>query len=178
MSVSVSSVTTTTAAAAAAGDAGYMTSSTVPPTSLSLKFRHYLTWFSDECPEGGYKYLVVFGSWLGFIAYSSLYTNSLFLLPIADDYEVGRSAASIASDLALAFVSIGGLFSGQFALYYGVRQITLISAVMVVVGTLLSAAINSFALTTIMLGVVNGLGYAGRYMCISNPSLKEHIVAI
>jgi len=115
-------------------------------------------------PDGPEAWLQTFGAFLtAFIVHGSLYSFSLFIETLENDFGESRSRIALIFNLQLSLVFGLGIVSGPLADIYGVRPVFTIGVVFFVAGNFVAAFSQSFALTVVSQGGLVGVGAGLAY---------------
>lgn len=109
------------------------------------------------------RYAVVVGSCMIGLLSGLVYSWSIFVQPIIDEYRWGTDQVAMMGNVMIALFSLGSAVGGFMLPKLGARTTSLIGALMFGLGILVSAFVASPALMYVTWGVVAGLGVGILY---------------
>lgn len=118
------------------------------------------------------KLKTLVGSLLVLLALGSVYSWSLFNLPLAEKYEAQIGSVAFTFGIMTLFLAIGSSLSGFLKLKIGLQNTVALSAVCTGAGLLLAAFAPNLAVLYVSAGVLLGFGDGLGYMLVLTNCVK------
>lgn len=88
-------------------------------------------WLCNRELDGGFRFLVLIAAFCGCFQFGFGYTTTIYVVPIGNDFNVGRSVSSLASSSGFLFFSLSCVAAGRLSEYFGPRTVCFVFFVIV-----------------------------------------------
>lgn len=80
-------------------------------------------WLCNREMDGGFRYLVLFAAFCTCFALGFTYTTAIFVVPVGDEFGVGRSISAVASSSGFLCFALSCTAAGRLAEYFGPQPV-------------------------------------------------------
>jgi len=116
-------------------------------------------------PNGGWGWVVVAASFFCLCVLDGIsYTFGMFLAPLMEDMECGRSGVSAAGSLQIAVYSLTSLVTARLVPRYGSRTVCIIGALTAAVGLIVASFSNNMVSLIASYSFITGVGFGFMYV--------------
>jgi len=116
-------------------------------------------------PDGGWGWVVVAASFFCLCVLDGIsYTFGMFLAPLMEEMECGRSGVSAAGSFQIAVYSLTSLVTARLVPRYGPRPICIIGALIASVGLIVSSFSHSMVSLIASYSFITGVGFGFMYI--------------
>lgn len=124
-----------------------------------------LPWILRKDPlNGGYKYIVLFASTVTMLAFSSVLSGSVYIIPLEDEFSLTRSDASLFVSLSLGIFCAATIFISKIADRIGMYATTVIGYLALCLGYFVPSFLHSYGGVLGVYIAFIGLGAAALQM--------------
>lgn len=116
--------------------------------------------------------LIVLGTIICQMGLGTIYTWSLFNQPLVDKFHWGLGDVATAFSITSFFLAFATLFAGKLQERFGIRNLTLVSGVLVGLGLIASAHVQSLDMIYLLAGVVVGFAVGIAYISTLSNLIK------
>lgn len=116
--------------------------------------------------------LIVLGTIICQMGLGTIYTWSLFNQPLVDKFHWGLGDVATTFSITSFFLAFATLFAGKLQERFGIRNLTLISGVLVGLGLIASAHVQSLDMIYLLAGVVVGFAVGIAYISTLSNLIK------
>lgn len=116
--------------------------------------------------------LIVLGTIICQIGLGTIYTWSLFNQPLVDKFHWGLGDVATTFSITSFFLAFATLFAGKLQERFGIRNLTLVSGVLVGLGLIASAHVQSLDMIYLLAGVVVGFAVGIAYISTLSNLIK------
>jgi len=116
-------------------------------------------------PDGGWGWVVVAASFFCLCVLDGIsYTFGMFLAPLMEDMECGRSGVSAAGSLQIAVYSLTSLVTARLVPRYGSRSVCIVGALTASVGLMVASFSNNMVSLIASYSFITGVGFGFMYV--------------
>lgn len=116
--------------------------------------------------------LIVLGTIICQMGLGTIYTWSLFNQPLVDKFHWGLGDVATTFSITSFFLAFATLFAGKLQERFGIRNLTLVSGVLVGLGLIASAHVQSLDMIYLLAGVVVGFAVGIAYISTLSNLIK------
>ncbi|MNG78087.1 putative MFS-type transporter YhjX [compost metagenome] len=116
--------------------------------------------------------LIVLGTIICQMGLGTIYTWSLFNQPLVDKFHWGLGEVATTFSITSFFLAFATLFAGKLQERFGIRNLTLVSGVLVGLGLIASAHVQSLDMIYLLAGVVVGFAVGIAYISTLSNLIK------
>ncbi|HGM5490298.1 TPA: OFA family MFS transporter [Serratia fonticola] len=116
--------------------------------------------------------LIVLGTIICQMGLGTIYTWSLFNQPLVDKFHWGLGDVATTFSITSFFLAFATLFAGKLQERFGIRNLTLVSGVLVGLGLIASAHVQSLDMIYLLAGVVVGFAVGVAYISTLSNLIK------
>lgn len=116
--------------------------------------------------------LIVLGTIICQMGLGTIYTWSLFNQPLVDKFHWGLGNVATTFSITSFFLAFATLFAGKLQERFGIRNLTLVSGVLVGLGLIASAHVQSLDMIYLLAGVVVGFAVGIAYISTLSNLIK------
>lgn len=116
--------------------------------------------------------LIVLGTIICQMGLGTIYTWSLFNQPLVDKFHWGLGDVATTFSITSFFLAFATLFAGKLQEHFGIRNLTLVSGVLVGLGLIASAHVKSLDMIYLLAGVVVGFAVGIAYISTLSNLIK------
>lgn len=116
--------------------------------------------------------LIVLGTIICQMGLGTIYTWSLFNQPLVDKFHWGLGDVATTFSITSFFLAFATLFAGKLQECFGIRNLTLVSGVLVGLGLIASAHVQSLDMIYLLAGVVVGFAVGIAYISTLSNLIK------
>jgi len=116
-------------------------------------------------PDGGWGWVVVAASFFCLCVLDGIsYTFGMFLVPLMEDMECGRSGVSAAGSFQIAVYSLTSLVAARLVPRYGSRPVCIIGALTASIGLVVASFSNNMVSLIASFSFITGVGFGFMYI--------------
>ncbi|XP_050298256.1 monocarboxylate transporter 14-like [Anthonomus grandis grandis] len=134
-------------------------------TLLSSRINLYVEEAKPRIPDGGWGWLVVFGSlFINLVSDGVGSTFGILNIQFLQEFEASNSATSFIGSLFLSVPLLAGPFGSAMVDRYGCKYMTIVGSLVCTVGFFLSAFVKNIWVMYLTFGFIGGIGFCLCYV--------------
>lgn len=132
---------------------------------LSSQISLFVEENKPNIPDGGWGWLVVLAAFvINAVSEGIIFTFGLLYIEFLHEFGASKSATSWIGSLFMAIPLLSGPIASAFVDRYGCKSMTVLGALICVVGFVISSYVRSMALMYVTFGVIGGIGRGLSYV--------------
>lgn len=118
------------------------------------------------------RILIVIGTFIAQMGLGTIYTWSLFNQPISDKFGFDLSRVVVTFSITSFSLAFSTLFAGKIQEKIGIKNLTILSGILLGIGLILTAKVNSLFMLYITAGVILGAADGIAYLSLLSNCIK------